>query len=397
MEYIDGQAVLKKYGISVGELVKAIHDGLPAYDAVTGKRVIDQDMMIACPKYETEEQAAKAVDYVDNMLAATRMSQGMPPFRDYSHSGAGYIDAVVRKDKVQLFLKNCKSYKFPEGYDQPQEPCGIFPLRYDTFHREYAEAVHLKMHGDNETVIGLYQKLIGAMRLPVAAVEERFRKASSDSGIDIRHVPLTPGQDWLGNTDPLLNRKQIARPISVFDLLARWSGASGESMGALSERLVRFHKHGALHLFEPQQKGPRILYAPSTKDAAAIEIDCAAASHDRWTEGSQAANDLSGLFADMAEVEALEAQYDSLKPIASDNSGQEPGQVAPMGIVEAEDTPGAKPTPENMLRMHQANPEKWTRKALGDKYFRNSPGENDETVKSRLQRYLAKISKRPKA
>ncbi|MDP2848605.1 MAG: hypothetical protein Q8O35_10505 [Humidesulfovibrio sp.] len=168
-------------------------------------------------------------------------------------------------------------------------------------------------------------------------------------GLDIRHVPLTPSQDWLGNPDPLLNQRQIDRPISVFALLSRWSGASGESMGALSERLVRFLKHGALHLFEPRQAGPRILYTPSTKDAAAIEIDCAAASLNGWTEGSQVANDLSRLFADMAEVEALEAQYDSLKPIASDNSGQESEQVVPLARGEAKTE--AKPAEVRQKRL----------------------------------------------
>lgn len=344
MEYIDGKAVIETYSISVGELVKAILDGLPAYDAVTGKRVIDQDMMIACPKYETEEQAAKAVDYVDNMLAATRMSQGMPPFRDYSHSGAGYIDAVVRKNKIQLYLKNCKSYKFPEGYDRPQEPCGIFPLRYDTFHREYAEAVHLKMHGDNETVIGLYQKLIGAMRLPVAAVEERFRKASSGSGLDIRHVALTPGQDWLGNPKP----KRLERPTSLYDLLCRMEQAEPENRHILSLDITGEFKAGRLNIYTPPQDGHRLRYSPVVQSRATeIETLFAAAHYGGWTDVA----DLSALFVDLAEVEANETLNNALKPLASDNSGQESEQVAPMGGEEAEGLQRAVPTVSIVQRL----------------------------------------------
>lgn len=328
MEYIDGKAVLEKYSISVGELVKAILEGLPAYDAVTGKRVIDQDAMIAIPKYQTEEQAAKAVDYVDNMFAVARMRQGMPPFGGCSQLGASYMDGIVRRNKIQLFLSECKSYKFPDGYDRPQEPCGVFPLRYDTFHREYANAVHFKMHGDNETVIGLYQKLIGAMRLPVEAVEERFRKASSGSGFDIRHVALTPGQDWLGNPKP----KRLERPTSLYDLLCRMEQAEPENRHILSLDITGEFKAGRLNIYTPPQDGHRLRYSPVVQSRATeIETLFAAAHYGGWTDVA----DLSALFVDMAEVEANETLNNALRPLASDNSGQEPEQVAPLGGVES--------------------------------------------------------------
>jgi hypothetical protein len=333
MEYIDGKAVIEQYSISVGELVKAILDGLPAYNAVTGKRVIDQDMMIACPKYETEEQAAKAVDYVDNMLAATRLSLGMPPFRDYSHSGAGYIDAVVRKDRIQGFLKDCKSYKFPEGYDRPQEPC-VFPLRYDTFHREYADAVHLKMHGENETVIGLYQKLIGAMRLPVAAVEERFRKASSATGFDIRRVPLTPGQDFMGS--PM--EKALDRPISLYDLLCKLERAKHKPKFPLSEEFISKQvRAGGLHVYEPPQDRWGYWYTPFGKGAKEIEVLFAAAELGGWTDVAA----LSALFVDMAEVEANAELNKVLKPaveVVTNHFGVKP-LIVPVVPINSEREP----------------------------------------------------------
>ncbi len=177
MEYIDGQAILEKYGISLGELVKAILDGLPAYDAVTGKRVIDQDSMIARPKYETEEQAAKAVDLIDAGIASRRMSGGEKPFSTYAPGGASGVDGIVRRNKIRLFMETAKIYEFPAGQERPNEPCGIFPLRYDTFSREYSEPVILGMHGEGESIQGLYQKQIGAMRFPAEAVATRFGAA----------------------------------------------------------------------------------------------------------------------------------------------------------------------------------------------------------------------------
>ncbi|SNR81491.1 hypothetical protein SAMN04488503_1458 [Humidesulfovibrio mexicanus] len=339
---MDGKAVLEKYSISIGELVKAILGGLPAYDAVTGKRVIDQDSLVARPKYQTEEQAAKVVDLIDLSNAVRQTRRGEKPFRTYAPGGASGIDEIVRRNKTQLLMKDTKVYEFPAGQESPQEPWGVFPLRYDTFHREYSEPVMLGFHGEGESVQGLYQKLIGAMRFPVAFVEARFGSTTTGKTLDIRHVPLTPGQDWLGNLDPLLNRKQIARTISVFELLSRWAGASGESMGALSERLVRFLKHGTLHLFEPHEAGARVLYAPSTIGAAKIEIDCAVASLGGWASGLAEVETLSALSVDMVEVEAIEAEeYNaSLKPVASNASGLEPEQVAPMGGGEAEDVQG---------------------------------------------------------
>ena len=386
MDYIDGQAVIEKYTIPTGELVKAILDGLPAYDRVTGERFVDRDSLIAYPKYKTEKEAAEAYDLIAAGMAASKMRRGEKPFTTYAPGGAGGIDGIVRRNFARLFLENSKVYGFPAGQQPPNEPWCPFPLRFETFSREYSKDVTLGVY-EGESTKSLYEGAIRAMIFPVLAVEKRFGKASADTGLDIRHVPLTPGQDWLGNPDPLLNRKQIARAISVFDLLSRWSGASGESMGALSERLVRFIKHGALHLFEPQQKGPRILYAPSTKDAAAIEIDCAAASLNGWTEGSQAVNDLSGLFADMAEVEALEAQYDSLKPIASDNSGQEPEQVTPMVGEKVDGSQRALPTVSIVQRLKDGGE---TNKQIAARYpeFFGFNKDQWETVYGRMKAFM---------
>lgn len=196
MDYIDGQAILKKYAISVGELVRAIIDGLPAYDAVTGKRVVDQDSMIARPKYETEGQAAEVVDLLIAGEAARKIRKGQKPFgvplpddipplvRERCETRMIETERTVRQNMINHFLKNSKVYEFPDGQERPQELCAVFPLCYDTFSREHYRDVTLGAYGEGETVHKLYQKQIGAMRFPVAAVEARFGEGGEGTAKD---------------------------------------------------------------------------------------------------------------------------------------------------------------------------------------------------------------------
>jgi len=312
-DWITGGELLDA-GIQVFELTNAIREErISCTDPVSGKPVLDVNTSRAVPKYSTLSQALIA--YREG-CRRTGMSTNVEQ----------HFLAVEERRGTALALTAEEEREYLAVARQADENCARVVLKEAVTYPAGTHQFDFDFTNHRNDVDGFIRTVRALL----------FSRAEVAAGLVIRHVPLTPGQDWLGNPDPLLNQRQIARPISAFDLLSRWAGASGESIGALSERLVRFLKHGALHLFEPRQAGPRILYTPSTKDAAAIEIDCAAAAIGGWTEESQAVNDLSGLFADMVEVEALEAQYDSLKPIASDNSGQEHVEVATIGDVEGE-------------------------------------------------------------
>lgn len=195
MDYIYGKAILEKYSISVGELVKAILDGLPAYDSGTGERLIDMASMIAYPTYKTEEQAAKVVDLLLAGEAAREMRKGEKPLvsslpdwipshaRERFNTSMSIVNKAVRDTHIKHFYANSKVYGFPAGQEPPKEPWLPFPLRFETFRREYANDVLLGLY-EGESTRSLYGGVIRAMLFPVAAVEARFGGASA----------LEPGQ-----------------------------------------------------------------------------------------------------------------------------------------------------------------------------------------------------------
>ena len=146
MEWLNGKIVMEAYNIPVFRLAKAIRDGLPAYEAGTGRVIIDQDSLVPRPKYQSIDEAMEARD----LLARKYHEESL--FEEKEQE--------IKENQARVLLDNCFVYEFPPGWDKG--PATTFPFNYESFERVYQEMVFWGMYGDRD-VKDIYFESISMM------------------------------------------------------------------------------------------------------------------------------------------------------------------------------------------------------------------------------------------